>query len=228
MTVRGAVFCPHPPLLVPEIAQGAAPELDGLRAASRIAIRRVMAPDVRPVVIGTGPQPAVHQPNARGSLAGYGVSLEVPLGFDEPGPVELPLSLTIGAWLLRDVLGPNNGATGVSVDSHGTDLPGPEGEDIALLVMGDGSARRSTSAPGYLDERAAAFDARVAAALAGGDPLALRVDPRQAGELLVAGGAAWRAAAALLEPAGPFKAELLYDDAPYGVGYFVAAWTSGA
>jgi len=32
---------------------------------------------------------------------------------------------------------------------------------MALLVMGDGSARRSLRAPGYLDTRAAAFDAEV-------------------------------------------------------------------
>jgi hypothetical protein len=28
-----SAVCPHPPLLVPEVACGAAPELDGLRAA---------------------------------------------------------------------------------------------------------------------------------------------------------------------------------------------------
>jgi hypothetical protein len=49
--VAGAV-CPHPPLLVPELAGGAAPELDALRAACDEAVRRLLAarPDLVVVV----------------------------------------------------------------------------------------------------------------------------------------------------------------------------------
>jgi hypothetical protein len=36
---------------------------------------------------------------------------------------------------------------------------------------------------------------------------------------------AWHAAAALLA-GGRYDAELLYDAAPYGVAYFVAAWAA--
>ena len=53
---RAITFCPSPPLLVPELAAGAAAELDPLRAACREAVRRLLA--TRPdevVVIGTGP-----------------------------------------------------------------------------------------------------------------------------------------------------------------------------
>jgi hypothetical protein len=40
---------------------------------------------------------------------------------------------------------------------------------VGVVALGDGSARRSEKAPGYVDPRAAAHDADVAAALAGGD-----------------------------------------------------------
>jgi hypothetical protein len=226
--IVGAAFCPHPPLLVPEAAQGAAAELDLLRVAARTAIRRAVRPGARVVVLGAGPQTRPYAATARGSLAPYGVPLTISLGSDEPGPVELPLSLTVGAWLLRDALGPESGARGWSVGVAGF----PSGEPhldgpTALLVMGDGSARRTTAAPGYLDERAAGFDAATAAALAGGEGSRLRAAARSralADELLVAGAPAWEAAAGLLE--GPaYDAEVLYDAAPYGVGYFVAVWT---
>ena len=54
--VSAVAFCPSPPLLVPELAAGAAGELDPLRAACREAVRRLLAagPD-QVVVIGTGP-----------------------------------------------------------------------------------------------------------------------------------------------------------------------------
>ncbi len=97
---------------------------------------------------------------------------------------------------------------------------------VGLLVMGDGSARRSECAPGYVDPRADGFDAAVAAALAGGDAAALRdLNPVLGAELLAAGVPPWRVvghAAAGTD----FAAELLYDEAPYGVGYLVATWTA--
>lgn len=228
--IRAVVFCPHPPVLVPEVAQGAAGELADLRAACRTAIRRVATPGTDILVIGAGPAWRRHAATARGSLAPYGVGLEIALGSDEPGPVELPLSLTVGAWLLRDALGPNCGAWGWSVGPEDRLEPLAPTEDDrprALVVMGDGSARRSTAAPGYLDDRAARYDAAVATALRAGEPDMLHVDLPLADELLVAGARTWDAAAWELE--GPFwDAELLYDDAPYGVGYFVATWTARA
>ncbi len=89
--------------------------------------------------------------------------------------------------------------------------------------MGDGSARRSTAAPGYFDPRAEGHDAAVVAALRAGDPAALAaVEPD---DLLVAGTPAWRAAAAATADTGSSgSAEVHYADAPYGVGYFVASW----
>jgi hypothetical protein len=222
--VVGAAFVPETPLLVPEVAQGAAGELDELREACRTAITKVAAAAEHIVVVGAGPAWRTYAAASRGTLAGFGVAVDIGLGSDGPGPVELPASLTVGAWLVRDALGDGAGAIGVAARHDGApDLDLPTG-NLALVVVGDGSARRTTSAPGYLDERAGPFDAAVADALRRGDPGGLRVDPTVARELLAGGAAAWHAAAALLD-GGPYDAELFYDAAPYGVGYFVAAWT---
>jgi hypothetical protein len=144
----------------------------------------------------------------------------------------LPLSLTIGAWLLRDALGPSNGAVGYAVGPYSADRPdlfewaADLETEVALLVVGDGSARRSTVAPGYFDERAEAFDAGVAAALRSGDAELLHLDVGLGDELLASGPPVWGEAANALEGSEFDDAELLYEDAPYGVGYFVAAWTN--
>jgi hypothetical protein len=74
---------------------------------------------------------------------------------------------------------------------------GPElsglGDRVGLLVMADGSACRSPRAPGYLDPRAAAFDAALEQAVRGGDLGALRaMDESVARELLASGRPAWQ------------------------------------
>jgi hypothetical protein len=98
-----------------------------------------------------------------------------------------------------------------------------------MLVMGDGSARRSVKGPGYLDARAEAFDDGVAAALTAVEPQALHdLDPVLAGELLVAGRAPWQVLAGAAEArdaaAPALTGDLRYAAAPYGVCYFVATW----
>ena len=240
--ISAVAFCPQAPVLVTDLAGGAAGELDDLRAACRTAIGRLAAPGRQLVVLGGGGggRDASYGSTTRGSLAGFGLDLEVPLGSDEPGPVELPPSLTVGAWLLRDALGANCGAVGMKTDgSFPVEHRWDEqfvGGDVALLVMGDGTARRTVKAPGYLDDRAAGFDEAIAAALRSGDPAALaELDPVLGAELLAAGLPAWRRAGELLgdpllgrPPAGDgWRAELLYESDPYGVDYVVAVWTTG-
>ena len=71
---------------------------------------------------------------------------------------------------------------------------------VAMLVMGDASARRSLKGPGYLDERAAPYDEAVARALAEADTAALlALDPALSAELLVAGRAPWQVLAGAAE-----------------------------
>lgn len=226
--VSTVAFCPSPPLLVPELAAGAAGELDPLRAACREAVRRLLAG--RPggvIVIGTGSGGGRFPPGTTGTLAGYGVPVTATLpgvpplpGPAAPAPGPLPLPLTLGAWLLSGAGVP---CRGVAVDGDAPALP----DAPAYLVVGDGSARRTERSPGYVDPRAEPFDAVVAAALAAGDAGALRdLDPALGADLLAAGVPAWRAVGRAL--AGRrYEADLLYDEAPYGVGYFVAVWVEG-
>lgn len=226
-----AAVCPHPPLLVPELAAGAAPELDALRAACDDAVASLLAarPD-RIVVVGSAPESADLPHGGTGSFAPFGVDVTVCLGAGEAP--DLPLSLTVAAWLLArtPVAVPVSGLA-VAADADAADCLAA-GADLvrddtrtALLVMGDGSACRTEKAPGYLDPRAEPYDAAVARALADADPLALAgLDPDLSEELWVAGRAAWQVMAGAADGAG-LGARLTYDEAPYGVGYFVAVWS---
>src|SRR3954452_9557641 len=180
-----AAVCPHPPLLVPELASGASAEMDDVRERCRSAVAQLAAahPDLL-VVVG------VDLGLRASSFAPWGVDVDV----DVPEP--LPLSLLVGGWLTR---GHVRSFAAVSSDLDAAECAalGAELADaadrVALLVMGDGSARHTEKAPGYLDARAAAYDARIADALRAPDPRALlSLDPHEADELLVAGRAAWQ------------------------------------
>jgi len=227
--IHAIAFCPHPPVLHPEVAQGAADELENLRAACDDAVGFLLdARLAEVVVLGAGSGAREHSGEAVGTFAGFGVDVRVG-GSGEP---TLPLSLTVGAWLLN--------RAGWGGARRYVEIPEGPGESAAplhlpgrcaLLVMGDGSARRSVQAPGYLDERAAWFDAAVARALADGDPAALAstVSDPVGAELMAAGLAPWRVAAATAArewDGAPIDARLLADEAPYGVGYLVALWTT--
>ncbi|MFF9646535.1 class III extradiol dioxygenase subunit B-like domain-containing protein [Kitasatospora aureofaciens] len=232
MLVAAAV-CPCPPLLVPEVAAGAAPELDALRAACDEALAALVAAEPQLVVaVGAGPEAEVWTEGGAGSFHRYGVPLIAKLpGGRVEGP-ELAPSLTVGAWLLE--------RAGVTLPTHACAVPADAPADrmlglgqglaglaerVALLVLGDGSACRSLKAPGYLDERAEGFDTSLAAALGSADLAALAaVDPSLAAELKAEGRAPWQVLAGAAEGAG-LTARLGYQDAPYGVGYFVASWS---
>ncbi|MCX3060519.1 class III extradiol dioxygenase subunit B-like domain-containing protein [Streptomyces beihaiensis] len=238
MLVAAAV-CPCPPLLVPEVAAGAAPELDAARAACDEAVGAVLAagPDLV-WVIGEGPATGPHRPGSRGSFHPFGVDLDVHLGAPAEHAVEatLPSSLAVGAWLLTRAgwageargyeVAPGSPASG-NVDVGERLADGRTGKErVGFLVMGDGTACRTLKAPGYLDERAEDVDARIAQALRtlDADGYLRSLDDRLARELKISGRGAWQ-----MLTGGRRKdhgaARLLYEDAPYGVGYFVASWT---
>ncbi|MFH8792086.1 class III extradiol dioxygenase subunit B-like domain-containing protein [Streptomyces sp. NPDC017941] len=247
MLVAAAV-CPCPPLLVPEVAAGAAPELDTARAACSdvIGVLAASRPD-RLVVVGPAGARGrgTHAQGARGSFRGFGVDLDVRLGAAPKGAAhggeegaagELPVSLAVAGWLLERTKWSAAPLEGLGVAEpleaercvrHGEEIAG-RAERVALLVMGDASACRTLKAPGYLDERAAGFDAAVARALAAADVTALKeLDADLAGQLKAAGRAPWQvlAGAAGARGGAALSGELLFDDAPYGVGYLVAAWS---
>jgi hypothetical protein len=229
-----AAVCPHPPLLVPEVGSAGRVDLADLRNACATAIEAVRAtePELL-VVVGEGEVTRRHHPGARGTFRPYGVDVTVALP-GEPSPADearLPLSIAVGAWLLEQA-----GWTGavqaeeVAASTNPTECRqlglalAQQADRLALLVMGDGSARRSTTAPGYLDPRAESFDASVVEALRAADPSALlAIDPDVATELLAAGRVSWQVLAGAAGEA-VLDAEVLYDSAPYGVGYVVAVW----
>ena len=86
-------------------------------------------------------------------------------------------------------------------------------------MVGNGSARRTEKAPGFLDERSPAFDEALAASLREGRP---RVDTGLAAEL-------WASVAGIEQLAGLGDlgpAQVDYDDDPFGVQYWVMRWES--
>jgi hypothetical protein len=228
-TVLSVAFSPAAPLLLPAAAGRAHGDIDALRAACAAAVGAMLSTTPEVVVV-VGAAPGVPSgvrfgPADVGSLRGFGVPLDVALGggAGREGAGRLPLAHTIGAWLLAEA-GCTADRAGVApgdlADALAA-LPGPAG----VLVVGDGSARRTVKAPGYLDPAAGPFDSTVAAALAAGDPAALAGLDAQEGERLLADGVpAWRALGRALD-GRRVRATLRYDDAPFGVGYLVADWT---
>ncbi|TDW86886.1 hypothetical protein EV137_4955 [Kribbella pratensis] len=228
MPVVAATVCPHPPLLVPEVASGAAPELDDLRAACLAAVESLATAD-HILLIGAGTDPRTFDASAGGSFGAYGAP-SVRFG---SGPPVLPLSLAIGGWLLEQTKAAQLPRTYRAVPADtvpemcvqlGREIA--DGNDrVGLLVMGDGSARRSEHSPVHLHPRAEIFDATVANALHHRDLDVLKaLDPDLVAELQAAGRAPWQVLAGALEGTS-LSGDLTYEAAPYGVGYFVASFT---
>ena len=228
-----AAVVPHPPVLVPEIAAGAADELAPLVRACDAAVAAAIATGPRAVLcVGGGARTVQHPGTAWGTLAGYGAAVDVPARRDGLPP-NLPLSLTIGRWLLARagwdgpmVLQEVEAAAPPSVCADlGRHLAAdPAADRAAWLVLGDGTSSRSARGPLPLDPRAEEYDATVARALAGGDTAVLAgLDPDLAAALGVGGRAAWQVLAGAAGR-GVRRAEVRYDAAPFGVCYLVASW----
>jgi hypothetical protein len=236
MIVRAAV-CPSPPLLARELT-GRAEILPDLRDACAAAVAHLLAatPDVV-AVVGGGQETASWDPEDRLDLsayaAGYVPSPARALAAGGDGKPSLPLAVGIGALLLDDAgyAGPrilqavDESAPADACLRLGRDLAGASPR-VALLAVGDGSARRGRAAPGYLDERAVPFDDAVQRAVREGDMAALAgLDPDLARDLMATGRAAWQVLAGACD--GAFDgarpaAEIRYAADPFGVAYLVA------
>jgi hypothetical protein len=233
MALVAAAVCPHPPLLVPGVGAGASGELDGLRDACDAAVAELVAaePDLV-VAVGAAPVLGPAPEGAWGTLAGYGVQVPVGTG---TGDATLPLSLTIARWLLdRAEVATGTLLFGVEADAApercravGEALAGRAAR-VAVLAMGDASARRSLKGPGYLDPDAEPFDAAVESALRDADTATLlALDPDRAERLLAAGRASWQV---LASAAGDVQmcGSVTWSGSPYGVTYLVATWRPAA
>lgn len=130
------------------------------------------------------------------------------------------------AWLGTDVRVLADDAQAREV---GEELLGRTSGDDArdVLVLANGSARRSEKAPGHLDPRAADFDAHVGDLLAAGDLAGLaEVDADLAHDLLATGLAGF----ALLHAEGVSVTDVKFDHAgdPFGVMYWVVRLQCGS
>jgi hypothetical protein len=284
-----AAVCPHPPLLIPA-AMGAAglgaagldavvpadAELREVRTGSVAAAAALLAaaPDLL-IVVGGAAQSAVYTGHVTGSLRPFGIPAAA--GSAESGGPALPLSLTVGAWLLdqaeqkrarraslpardRPSGGPGDEPVGPLSHGHrgapgdgpggavpcrrqfravasglppadclrlGTELAGLAPR-VALLAMGDASARKAAGVHGVADPAAERYDAALAAALAAADPGRLAaLDPALDDELMIAGRAAWQVLAGAAAGAS-LRGRLRCALAPYDVSYLVASWEGTA
>jgi hypothetical protein len=241
--LTGAALCPSPPLLYPGLT-GREAVLPALREACAGAVGRLLAGNPEAVaVIGPAAEtgnwdvtarldPSAFAPRLPGA-PGPDPSPPAP-GPDPPPPAaggtrSPPLSIGLGAMLLdqagyrgrRKLLAVGQDEPASACVRLGAAL-GETGTRTGLLVIGDGSARRSTKAPGHLDPRAAAFDAEVERAVRTGDLAALeRLDEDLARDLMATGRPAWQALAGAMGSLAP-AADILYCDDPFGVAYLVA------
>lgn len=222
-------LCPHPPLLLRELS-GAVDAVPALRDACRAAVADLTA-DVPAEVVVVGPAD-------RPGPVDAGLAVDV-RRFGTTGPriapgTGLPQSLGIGRRLL-DEAGWRGSVSfrAVSWDAGGGELAALADDllgrpRLALLLLGEGSARRGERAPGFLDERAFGFDDAVADALSAGDPGSLRdLDAALAAELMVGGRSVLRLLGLLGERRRPTAAALTHREDPYGVAYLVARWDLG-
>ena len=239
--ITGAAIVPSPPLLARSLT-GRSVVLPELREACAIALGRLLSVPADVVaVVGGAATTAAWEPDDRLNVAAWagayggraarhaggapGGRTEDPLG-----EAQLPLPVGIGAGLLDEAgyAGPralqsvDGAAPAADCASVGVRVAGLAPR-VALLVVGDGSARRTPAAPGYFDERAQAFDAGAETAIRHGDMGALaRLDGALAAELMATGRAAWQVLAGAVGLDRRAPGEILYADAPFGVSYLVA------
>ncbi|MCS3780135.1 hypothetical protein [Tsukamurella ocularis] len=199
---RPVALIPGAPLLVPELVGAPGdPDADRVRAAVLAAGAWLGARARTWRVVASAPVTRGDAASA-GTFAGFGADVIVTTGpgapsNDLPPSPTWPLPLLLAAWL-RGRAAPSARI----VD---------DGDAEGVLFVLDGPNTLTARAPGgHRPEDEAVFDAQVAAVRAGGP-----IDGLDEG---------WRAAAAACA-GGPV--DVLYRDAPFGVGYLVATGGAG-
>jgi hypothetical protein len=209
--ITAIAVCPNPPLLLPGATGQPVAEVEELRAACLAAVRTLLA-TAPPRVVIVGATQLQEEPAGALSIQ-VGRSLLAEVG-------ALPRIELVEQVLTADLPPEECQLLGQEFAA--------DPSSFAVLVMGDGSARRSEKAPGYFDERAEPFDAEVEAALRSGRPEELSaLDPQLAIDLMAAGRPAWQVMAAMVQagtPGPPWRVEAHYFGAPFGVFYAVVNW----
>lgn len=218
---------PSAPVMVPELASGAAAELTDLRDAVFAAAESLLG---RWVAVGVGRTDAVVGPSQTGTFAGYGVDVPIALAPGRnDGPTELPLCALVTGWLRGRVAPDAHAEVRVLAEDHDADAALEQGrrlrreideaaDPVGVLVVADGANTLTQPAPGGYDPDSIPVQAALDDALAAGDAAALTRLPET-----IVGRVAYQVLAGLTGP-GPRSAKELYRGAPYGVGYFVGVW----
>jgi hypothetical protein len=213
-------------------------QLRELRSACRAAVATLAAarPDLI-VVVGAAASAAVYAETAAGSLRPFGVPFTT-----GAGEAVLPLPLTVGAWLVRQLPAGQQAAQPAGpqqwrlhLEAVGQSLPSAPcrrlgaalaglAPRVAMLAMGDGPARRAAGVHGAPDPLADDYAVEAAAAVASADTERLaRLDPAADAELMVSGRPAWQVLAGAAED-GQMRGQLTFAAAPLDVAYLVAVW----
>ena len=224
-------------MLVPEVAQGAAPETADVLAACDAAVARLCHGAAPLVVVGRGPDQRVHDGGAVGTFAGFGVALT---GGGEPAGSAARAAAVAAALAhgRRVAPGPGRGPCGTAPLRRGGGgrvrdrrRCGPGGQDETV----DGSSW-ATGRRGCPSVLPAAHDPRAVgvrrgrgrrAGLAGTRAALTGLDQRDGAGLVAAGVPAWRAVGTALLVARPdrrWTATVTSHAVPYGVSYVVATW----
>ena len=233
------MLCPWPPLLVRELT-GTDPVLPELRDACAAAIAELLSGGPELVtVVAPGPATSNWPADGRLNVAAFGGGPPPGTGVRDGRPA-LPAAAGMGAYLLdqagyqgpRVIWTVSEDETPAGCRKLGAELAATV-QPTALLVLGDGSARRGPKAPGAFDERAAGFDAEVERAVRAADLDALlAVDPALARDLMATGRPAWQVLAGALADTGLANtgpaAQVRYAGDPFGVMYLVASFLPSA
>lgn len=235
-------------MLIPDIAGEADGEWRPLRDACLESVRRLNipiagwgsviaknAPHLVVIVGGDDTTRSFDPACAYGSLWSNGIRWNYGWGIDSEDPQPLPLSLTLGYWLMSQS---RIGETGMivadivfqAIDFHasphacaelGRDLAG-RADRVAMIVMGDGSTCMTAAALARDAEDAKRSDDEVLRALREADADALA---RLGYRGTTTGRAAWQV---LAGAAGdqPFRGRLHANESRGDRRYFAASWTS--
>ncbi|GAA4113251.1 hypothetical protein GCM10022415_08460 [Knoellia locipacati] len=229
--ITDVVIVPGAPLLLPEY-QGRTAAAPGLLERCVEAVRDAVAKAAHVVVVhATDREPRSTRPALGARVADHllaethvGFSVEhVAVAWDAPREECVALGREVAERADHVTSG---GAAQGSVLAPGGDA---KARPTTLLVVADGSARRSEKAPGHLDPRSHEVDGVIVEAIrgAGEDGLArlLDLDPDLCADLLVAGRAPLQVLAAAVGAAGPAAALGVTScevSDPFGVLYVVA------
>jgi len=246
MTISAVATVPSTALLIPEVAAGAAPELEVLR---RCALQRIQdtveVSDHLMVIAGSRTTDSVGllRTPPLASLRPIGLDRDISLQPRRPHQEEvqeadeIPMPVTVAGWLLSQIA-PDCPRQYVVVPSHSSivgdvvldvfgEVADSGGGRLGVIVVGDGAATRTPKSPGAFVDGAIAWDDRWLEAWQKVD-CDWFADPTRSDEakmFLVDGMGAWSFAAAITAgTAHQWSGSVDHHEDPYGVMYSVGGW----